>query len=184
MYYRNTSLGYSPDWVAMSKQSIASIMPRFNMQRMLTDYAEKFYSPAAEQWRKYTADSFAGARQVADWKARVRAAWPRIRLRRVDLAAARIRYGETLQFSVAVQLNGLAPGDLTVELVFTRPGEPTSARARRYVLHHERTLENGEHLYSREQTPDQCGKMEYRIRAFPTHPLLTHPFEMGMTIWL
>ena len=42
----------------------------------------------------------------------------------------------------------------------------------------------GEHLFSRELTPDQCGKMEYRIRAFPTHPLLTHPFEMGKMLWL
>jgi starch phosphorylase len=33
-------------------------------------------------------------------------------------------------------------------------------------------------------TPDQCGKMEYRIRVFPTHPLLTHPFEMGKMLWL
>jgi starch phosphorylase len=184
MYYRSTSLGYSPEWVAMAKQSIASIMPRFNMQRMLTDYAEKFYSPAAEQWRKYAGDGFSGARHVAEWKERIRAAWPRIAMRRIDQAAARIRYGDTLRFEVAVQLDGLTANDLTVELVFTRPGEPTTTRARRYVLHHERALENGEHLFVRELTPDQCGKMEYRFRVFPTHPLLTHPFEMGMMLWL
>jgi starch phosphorylase len=86
MYYRSTSLGYSPEWVAMAKQSIASIMPRFNMQRMLTDYAEKFYSPAAEQWRKYAGDGFSGARHVAEWKERIRAAWPRIAMRRIDQA--------------------------------------------------------------------------------------------------
>jgi len=184
MYYRNTSLGYSPEWVALAKKSIASIMPRFNMQRMLTDYAEKFYSPAAEQWRRYAGDGFSGARVVADWKGRIRNAWPRIAMRRIDRAVPRIRYGETLRFEVAVQLDGLTPKDLTVEMVFTRPGEPTSARARRYVLHHERPLENGEHLFSRELTPDQCGKMEYRFRVFPSHELLTHPFEMGMMLWL
>ena len=184
MYYRNTSLGYSPEWVAMAKQSIASIMPRFNMQRMLTDYVEKFYSPAAEQWRRYSAEEFSGARNVADWKTRVRHAWPKISMRRLDRSVPRIRYGETLHFQVAVQLDGLTPGDLMVEMVFTRPGEPTTARARRYVLHHDRALENGEHLFSRELTPDQCGKMEYRVRVFPTHPLLTHPFEMGMMLWL
>ncbi|MDP1635228.1 MAG: DUF3417 domain-containing protein, partial [Gallionellaceae bacterium] len=167
-----------------AKQSIASIMPRFNMQRMLTDYAERFYSPAAEQWRRYSSADFSGARRVAEWKARIRAAWPRIGLRRIDQAAPRIRYGETLHFQVAVQLNGLTPNDLTVELVFTRPGEPTSARARRYELLYERPLGNGEHLFSRELTPDQCGKMEYRVRVFPTHELLTHPFEMGMMLWL
>jgi starch phosphorylase len=184
MYYRNTSLGYSPEWVAMAKQSIASIMPRFNMQRMLTDYAEKFYSPAAEQWRKYAAEGFSGATHVAEWKARVRAAWPRVGLRRMDQPTARIGYGATMRFEVAVQLDSLTPGDLTVEMVFTRPGEATSIRARRYVLRHEHALENGEHLYVRELTPDQCGKMEYQIRVFPTHDLLTHPFEMGMMLWL
>ena len=184
MYYNNTSLGHSPEWVKMAKQSIASIMPRFNMQRMLSDYARKFYSPAAEQWRKYSANNFSGAARVADWKARIRAAWPSISLRRIDHAAARIRYGETLRFEIAVQLDGLTPKDLTVEMVFTRPGEPGSARALRYVLQHERPLENGEHLFARELTPDQCGKLEYRVRVFPTHELLTHPFEMGMMIWL
>ena len=107
----------------MAKQSIASIMPRFNMQRMLSDYARKFYSPAAEQWRKYSANGFSGAGRVADWKARIRAAWPSISLRRIDHAATRIRYGETLRFEIAVQLDGLTPGDLAVEMVFTRPGE-------------------------------------------------------------
>jgi starch phosphorylase len=184
MYYRSTSLGYSPEWVAMAKQSIASIMPRFNMQRMLTDYAEKFYSPAAEQWRRYSSADFSGARNVAAWKARIRAAWPRIAIRRIGDAAPRIRYGEAMRFEVAVQLDGLTPGDLAVEMVFTRPGEPTTARARRYALRHERALENGEHLFARELTPDQCGKMEYRIRVYPTHELLTHPFEMGMMLWL
>jgi starch phosphorylase len=184
MYYRNTSLGYSPEWIAMAKHSMASIMPRFNMQRMLTDYTEKFYSPAAEQWRKYAEDRFSAARQVADWKTRIRAAWPQIQMRRLDNAAARIRYGEPLHFEVALQLGGLTPEDLTVELVFTRPGEPAPAKPRRYELHYESPMTSGEHLFSRELTPDQCGKMEYRVRVFPTHKLLTHPFEMGMMLWL
>jgi starch phosphorylase len=159
-------------------------MPRFNMQRMLTDYVEKLYAPAAAQWRKYANDDYAGARHVALWKDRIRAAWPKVQLRRVDQSVARIRYGEAMRFEIAVRLDGLAPEDLTVELVFTRPGETLAAKARRYPLHPVQALDNGDYLYARELTPDQCGKMEYRVRAYPTHPLLTHPFEMGMTIWL
>jgi starch phosphorylase len=33
-------------------------------------------------------------------------------------------------------------------------------------------------------TPEQCGKLEYRIRAFPEHALLTHKFELGLMVWL
>ena len=57
---------------------------------------------AAEQWRRYSADSFAGARDVAEWKARIRTAWPRMAMRRLDQAVPRIGYGETLRFEIAV----------------------------------------------------------------------------------
>ena len=32
--------------------------------------------------------------------------------------------------------------------------------------------------------PEQCGKLEYRIRVYPYHEMLTHPFELGMMRWL
>jgi starch phosphorylase len=184
LYYRTTSVGYSPDWVTMSKHSIASIMPRFNMQRMLSEYVSKFYAPAAEQWRKYAGENFAGAHLVADWKTRIRAAWPGVRMRRIDQPVARLSYGSSLRFEVAVQLNGLAAEDLTVELVFGRPGDRHIGKSKRFALGYIRPLDNGEHLFARELTPEQCGKIEYRIRAFPQHALLTHPFEMGMMVWL
>ena len=184
LYYRNTSLGYSPEWVGMAKHSIASIMPRFNMQRMVGEYAHKFYAPAAAQWRRYAGDGFAGAQHIAGWKEKVRAAWQGVRLRRVDHPLNRIRHGDALSFEVAVDLNGLTPEDVTVELVITRPGERNPAKSKRYALRHKHALEHGEQLFSRDLTLEQCGKFDYRIRAFPHHELLTHQFEMGMTVWL
>ena len=41
-----------------------------------------------------------------------------------------------------------------------------------------------EHLYALEFKPELCGKIEYRIRVYPYHELLTHRFEMGMMMWL
>ena len=43
---------------------------------------------------------------------------------------------------------------------------------------------SGENLYALEFAPQFCGKIEYRLRAYPCHELLAHPFEMGMTVWL
>ena len=45
-------------------------------------------------------------------------------------------------------------------------------------------LEGGEHLYAIELQPELCGKIDYRFRVYPNHALLTHPFEMGMMLWL
>lgn len=41
-----------------------------------------------------------------------------------------------------------------------------------------------EQVYALELTPELCGKIEYRIRAYPYHELLTHRFEMGLIKWL
>ncbi len=38
-YARDEKLGFSPDWVALCKRSMASILPAFNNERVLRDYA-------------------------------------------------------------------------------------------------------------------------------------------------
>ena len=32
--------------------------------------------------------------------------------------------------------------------------------------------------------PELCGRLDYRIRIYPRHALLTHPFELGLMRWL
>jgi len=185
LYYNRGPMGYSPGWVAMAKHSIATLLPRFNSTRMLSDYLSRFYVPAAQQWRRYSQDNYAGARAVAQWKSRVRAAWPQVRLRRLDAPRRRIGFGDSLRFEVAANVGGLKPDDVVIELLFGRPaGGHLPKKARGYRFAHERALDTGEQLYALELTPEYCGKIEYRIRIYPHHEMLTHPFEMGMMVWL
>jgi glycogen phosphorylase len=44
--------------------------------------------------------------------------------------------------------------------------------------------ESGEHLFELEFAPEQNGRLEYRLRAYPSHELLAHPFETGLMTWL
>jgi len=185
LYYARGPLGYSPGWVAMAKRSMATITPRFNSQRMLGEYVEKFYAPADQQWRKKSAEAFAAARRLAAWKQKVRHAWPKVRLRRVDTPVKRIPYGASLHFELAVYLDGLAPEDVAVELLLSRPGVESRQRPpRRLRLEYRGPGEGGESLFALDFTPDVCGKLDYRLRVYPHHELLTHPFEMGMMLWL
>ncbi len=185
-YYRTGPLGYSPEWVAMAKRSIMTISPRFNVIRMVAEYAKKFYAPAAMHGRRFANNDFAVARTVAEWKARVRGAWPGVRLHRLDTAERRLPFGKSLNLQVAVQLNGLSPEDVTVEVLIGRPGNGSnfSKRARHYPLRSEGVTGNGETLYTIDLRPENCGRLEYRIRIFPSHPALIHKFEPGLMIWL
>ena len=86
---------------------------------------------------------------------------------------------------IAVQLNGLNPADVTVEALFGRPQRNSGAyRGRHYPLLCSGSTNNGEALYTLELTPELCGKLEYRIRIFPSHPSLIHKFETGLMLWL
>ncbi|MBI3376424.1 MAG: alpha-glucan family phosphorylase [Betaproteobacteria bacterium] len=183
-YYNRGAMGFSPQWIRMAKRSIATILPRFNATRMVTEYLHKFYVPAAHKRGSYLDHAFAGARQIAAWKSRVRAAWPGVSIRRLGSPGERIRFGESLLIEVGARLNGLEAADLAVELVLER-AEGESGRAARL---HRRFLAgaaqaDGEQLYFLELAPELCGLLDYRIRAYPTHALLTHPFEPGLMVW-
>ena len=87
----------------MAKRSMASLLPRFNTTRMVNEYVTKFYVPASAQGRRYNEKNFDGARTVASWKARVRAAWPGVTARRVDNPRRRIQFGDTIPIEVSRQ---------------------------------------------------------------------------------
>lgn len=183
LYYARNDAGVSPGWVAMAKESMASVAPRFNSMRMLEEYVERLYRPAAARGARLAAEGHAGARSLAQWSAKLRAAWAGVVLRRAGDPPARIEHGERLRIAVAAKLNGLAPEDVAVELLLQGPGTDVPAAPHR--LAPERPLpESGEHLYALEFAPELSGRVEYRLRAYPAHELLAHPFETGLITWL
>ena len=184
LYYARNRLGFSEGWVRMAKRSIATLMPRFNSTRMVGEYLSRFYLPATRQSRRFQESGFDNARRLSGWKSRVRERWQAVRGRRVDSPPKRIEYGSSLQVEVALFLNGLDPGDVAVELVMSsvlRTERP--ARIERLVWRGT-TTDQGEHVFALDVTPEVCGRMEYRLRAYPVHELLTHPLEMGLMVWL
>ncbi|HEX5337242.1 MAG TPA: alpha-glucan family phosphorylase, partial [Gallionella sp.] len=186
LYYEHGKMGFSPNWVKMAKHSMATIMPRFNSKRMVGEYLAKCYLPASKQYRTYKENHYQNALVIADWKARIRKAWPEVKLRRLDMEQSEIVYGDSLRFEVAVKLNGLLPDDVVLEMLLgfqTRKEQLQSARHYHFEFTGNMT-ETGEHVFALEVQPELCGKLEYRIRTYPYHEMLTHPFEMGMMRWL
>jgi starch phosphorylase len=186
LYYERGEMGYSPGWVKMAKYSIISLLPRFNSTRMVIEYLRRSYLPASQQGRRFGQDGYAAAQEVAVWKQRVRESWPGVQVRRIDQPHASIAFGDSMQLRIAVRLNGLAAGDVKVELIMGRPFDrPQIGHSARYELEWEGVkTEAGEDLFSLVLTPELCGKLQYRIRVYPCHEMLTHPLETGLMIWL
>ncbi len=187
LYYARGNMGHSAQWIAMAKRSMATILPMFSANRMLSEYLAKLYIPAAKQGRRYAEGDFHGAHQLSAWKQRVRAAWPKVGMRRLDAPQHRIPFGEKILVEVAVGLGGLQPSDVLVELIFDYGEDsPQTGKDRvQFVFEANgtRTAE-GETRFVLNLEPASCGRLRYRIRCYPHHDMLTHRFELGLMIWV
>src|SRR6266850_308606 len=184
LYYKRAEGGYSAEWIRMAKRSMASLLPRFDASRMLGEYVSKYYLPAARQGQRYAQNGYEAARTMATWKARVRAAWPGVALRRLDAPPSRIQFGETVAVEVGVKLNGLSPADVCVELLLTRALREAAPLSHSHELAPAGPDEQSEQRYRLDLKPGLAGRLDYRIRVYPRHDLLTHPYEMGLSTWL
>jgi starch phosphorylase len=106
-------------------------------------------------------------------------------LRRVDVPQTRLMFGQTLRLEVAAALNGLAPEDVVVELLLGYPEyEQAEDKPHQYRFAARGAIDSaGRQHFLLELAPEVCGRLEYRIRAYPWHELLAHPFELGLMLW-
>ncbi|WJW74536.1 alpha-glucan family phosphorylase [Thiohalobacter sp. IOR34] len=185
LYYERNGHGYPEGWVRMSKASIRSILPQFNSERMVMDYIRDFYSPAARQQRALADNGHAGARDLAAWKRKVWATWPQVSLRRLDPPVAEVTAGSPLEIRVAARLHGLSAKDVTLECVVGVEDSHGEFQVREcFSFEADGTGRDGETLFCLQLLPPLPGLQYYKLRMYPSHPLLSHPFETGCMLWL
>jgi starch phosphorylase len=185
LYYHRDVHEYSAEWVVLSKRSMKTLLPRFGAGRMMEEYLNRLYIPASTQARAFSRDGYAAATGLSEWKARVRAAWSGLRMRRVDSGLESETFGNPVPLEVAVDLNGLEPGDVRVECLLSRPNAPLDIDKREIVrLAPAGRTQDGATRFAIALTPDRSGLLTYSIRIYPFHELLTHPHELGLMLFL
>ena len=185
LYYDRNAQGYSEGWVKISKASMKSCIPNYNAQRMVRDYITNFYSPASRQNKKLCADDYRGALELAAWKAKVNSTWHSVSMRRIDDAKNSLMSGDSLRIEVAANLGELTTDDVVLECIIgTESRHNKFVECEHVLLQPAGTTDNGEALFSHDLSPPLSGLQFYKLRLYPSNPLLSHPFETGHIIWL
>jgi len=195
LYYARNGADHSPEWVRRSKRAMSTVIPRFNTRRQVFDYAQGVYNPAARHYAKLAAQEYSGARVLAEWKQRVRQAWPKVSMRILTEPPADMPRGERLRLRVAVGLNGLQPSDVYIEFAARRVlpesnyeppplssyDEPPREGHWTAMLKSTGELEaDGATVFALDAQPLECGQFATEVRIFPWHELLSHPYELGL----
>lgn len=183
-YYQRGLGDFPAEWVRLSKASVQSTIARFSARRMVQEYADRFYRPAARQGARL--NSAKAAQTLADWKRRVLDKWPGVGVERLDAAETELFYRQPLTIRVRVDLNDLDAEDVQVECVLGQPdnGVFKTQSCRRFTLDQGTPEDGSEAVFALDWTPESCGVKHYRLRVYPYHPLLSHPFELGCMLWL
>jgi len=107
-------------WLEMVRHTLQSLGPQVLASRMVRDYVVQLYAPAAASSRAMAADGYAGARDLAAWTARVRSAWPGVRVSHVESSgvADAPELGQQLEIRAVVDLGSLTPDDVSVQVAY------------------------------------------------------------------
>jgi starch phosphorylase len=183
VFYDRDGSGLPRRWLEMVKHTLATLGPKVLATRMLYDYVHGLYSPATASARRMTADGYAGAREVAAWKARVAKAWPGVSIEHVESSGMdeSPHLGTRLAIRAIVELGELEPADVAVELAYGRVDENDMLVEPRYVeLTGDDLADDGRLRYVGELPLDRTGAFGYGVRVVPRHDLLTSRTELGL----
>lgn len=115
-YVRNAG-GIPSDWVRLIRHSIRTITPKFSANRMVADYATKFYGPKCQVHKNIVESDFDRVRQETKQIAHLRAHWKKLQV--VDVETEEMDHlpiGEKLPIKVRVKLGDLSPEQVVVEI--------------------------------------------------------------------
>ena len=174
------------EWIARSKASMASILPRFNAERMVSEYAERLYHPASVHGAALAADGGRRAHELAQWKERIGKCWPGVALRWTEPPPQAASTGESVVLRAGAELGELQVDDIRMECVLEiRQEDGTSAeRVVPFVPVGRAGDEGGVQRFELALKELPNGLLHFGVRAYPYHPDLAHPFELGCMAWL
>jgi starch phosphorylase len=112
MFYDRDQRGIPTAWVAKIRASMSNLIPRYNSNRMMREYVEKIYQPAADAYRRRKADGASLARQLAKWQERLDENWKSLRFGRLMID----KENEFWRFHVEAYLGDISPEDVHIEL--------------------------------------------------------------------
>jgi len=172
-------------WIGRMKNSIASVCSMFNTSRMVQQYFEMFYNPANTLYEYMAPNQGAGAAQVAEWKARLQGAWSRVHVRDIEAPTNEpMMAGSTMEIAATVDLDGMSPDDVTVEL-YHGPLDANGSiqNAQRTVMKRGVTENGAPPRYVGTITAQNCGQQGFSVRVLPRNPNVDVRTVPGLIRW-
>ncbi|MEJ3404249.1 alpha-glucan family phosphorylase [Rathayibacter sp. YIM 133350] len=171
-------------WLHSIRHTLSTLSPELSAERMVRQYVEALYRPAAGAEAALSHDHYDGGRELAAWKARVVHGWSGVSVGHVESGGMPgvPQVGDELQLRAHVQLGELTPGDVRVEAVYGRSGDDDAlSEVAVLQLQPAGDAEQGKPTLFVGTLPlSRAGSWGYTVRVLPSNPLLASPADLGL----
>lgn len=184
LFYERDQEDLPRRWITKMKASMKRLCPIFNTNRMVMEYIERFYVPASKRYLDLAAAGGAKLGPILEWRKRIRAAGPQVKITRVQSANSRdIRVGEKMRVVAQVALGEIPPAYVRVQMVFgSVNGDGTLGHGSSSDMTHA-GMSGNEHQYEGELECRESGSYGFSVRVVPFHPDVRVPFEHPWLVW-
>ncbi|MFQ5644145.1 MAG: alpha-glucan family phosphorylase [Thiogranum sp.] len=119
LFYARDAHGLPREWLLRIRNSMMNLTPRFSSNRMLQDYVQQLYHPAACDYEKRNNGEAQLAQQLVDWYQALTLHWGQIHFGNVDTE----KEGDGYLFNLQVYLGEILPQQVRVELYADAPDD-------------------------------------------------------------
>jgi len=186
LYYAKPDGRLPLAWLQLMRESIRSVTPVFNTERMVREYSERLYEPAAAAHTKLAAKGAAEALTIARWKADIRKVWSQVRINDVQVVnpdKINVLVGDSLNVEARVHLGEINPAYVRVQAYVGESEDNKILRPITVDLSEVKKDAHGDHLYRGSIPAPESGAYGFNVRVIPTHPSLTQPHELRLITW-
>ena len=184
LFYRRDADGLPRGWIAYIKKSLLTLCPVFNSHRMLEDYAELGYLPAARRYNGLVENEFAGARELGAWVRRIMENWSQVQVLQVSSPAPETAtWGAELPVRAKVRLGNLEPGEVAVDAYYGRLGPDGEFTERLTHKLEPAGGADGVWEFTGNVKALSTGRLGLAIRLVPYHPLMGTKYALGLAAW-
>lgn len=112
MFYDRDATGIPRAWVARIRASMAQLTPQFSTNRMVREYVEKMYLPAAEAFRNRSAQQSEIAKTLYSWNEQLTRHWHEVHLSNLSISENENGWA----YDIQVYLGEISPDFVQVQL--------------------------------------------------------------------
>jgi starch phosphorylase len=186
MFYERGRSGLPNKWINMMKNSMRKLVPRFNTNRMVSEYATRFYFPSAELASRLRDDNYKRARILSSWKSLIREHWHEIKVEYVKSSTSSdIKVGEELTVEAKIYMGALKPKDIQLDIYYG----PLDIKAQiasgiAIPMNNVKEVSEGTYLFTGNIPCMSSGRHGFVLRMLPYHKDLCNPYSMNFIMWI